>query len=80
MGKMRGHISLLLCLAVLGACATPAPVDRQREPRVDEIARALGCAADQVAVCIEVNCEPQDYVCAARGDVKELFGADDFRH
>lgn len=73
MSAVRNTLLGSLCLAVLAACATGETVDRRYEPDVGEIRRMLGCGSDQVAVCIEVNCEPADYVCAARGDFRDMF-------
>ena len=65
--------AMLFALAVTGGCATGEPIERDRDPDIREIARALGCSSTQVAVCVEVNCDPEDYVCAERGEMRDLF-------
>lgn len=65
---------------MLGACASDGPTERHDRIDAKEIAAEAGCKADEVAVCIEVDCQPEEYKCAARDDVVELFKARDFRH
>lgn len=67
----------LLTVSALVACANSGSVEKKREPDITQIAQELGCTSDQMPVCIEVNCEPEDYRCADRGDVRDLFGAGD---
>ena len=68
----------------LAACAstksTDRDRDRDRDPDISQIAELIGCRPDEVAVCIEVNCEPDQYACTNRGDVKDMFKAGEFRH
>lgn len=73
-------LPLLLSLAVLSACAGDAPVDQRDEASDGEIAQALGCTPDQVAVCTDVNCEPDEFSCMEREDAKRLLRAGDHWH
>jgi hypothetical protein len=70
----------MMILAMLTACAGGGPVDPVREPGIEQIAEAIGCTSEEVAVCIEVNCDVEDYQCAARDDVRRMFKAGEFRH
>lgn len=69
------------CLA-LGACASGDP--RTTKPNTQttpaEAARILGCNEDEVAFCMEVNCELEEYYCANRNDVREMLKAGEFRY
>jgi len=71
---------LMACLVALAACAGSEPVNPSGEARIEEIAKSIGCTSDEVAVCIEVDCKPEDYYCAAREDVRKMFKAGEFRH
>lgn len=63
--------TLILTLPLVGACA--AGGDGAGRPTVAEIARDLGCRDDEVAVCIEVNCQPEQYTCVPRGRVRDMM-------
>ena len=64
--------------AGLAACASGEPVARERSPDLLEVARALACAPEEVAVCVDVSCEPHEYQCAHKADVKALLGVRDY--
>jgi hypothetical protein len=68
------------CLA-LGACAASDPRTSARLTQTTpaEAARALGCNDDEVAVCMDSNCELEEYYCAPREDVRKMFKAGEFR-
>ena len=73
------------CLAIvvvicLTACASTEPNYRTSEPSAAEVAKAIGCSSDEVAVCIEVNCELEDWQCSPRDDVRQMFKVDEFKH
>jgi hypothetical protein len=83
---MTAHVTrncriAVACLTV-SACASESPYPgtqvTQTTPR--EAARVLGCHTDEVALCVEINCELEDYYCGNRGDVREMFKAGEFRH
>ena len=72
-------------LGVLGCASTDVDedgfvADRKRPPSAEEAARVLGCTDDQAAVCIQTNCEIEEFYCANREDVRMMFRAGDFRH
>lgn len=67
-------LPLLLSLAALTACATGEPVNREREPTIDEIRQMLACADDEIAVCIAIDCDPDDYHCAEKESVEDMLG------
>lgn len=66
----------------LGACSgtETQPRDQHRYPTAQEAANALGCSDEEIAMCIEINCELEDYRCANKDDVRKMFKADEFRH
>ena len=66
-------VLLLTSFLVLAGCATGEPADREARLDEESIARAVGCTSDQVAVCVAVNCELEDYVCAEKGELRSLF-------
>ena len=72
--------AVLLAGSVLMSCAGREPVEQAAPPDVEQIARELGCGGDEVAVCIDVNCEPEEFQCVPRNDVKRFFKAGEFRH
>jgi hypothetical protein len=72
-------LPLLLSLAALTACATGEPVNREREPTIDEIRQMLGCADDEIAVCIAIDCDPDDYHCAEKESVEDMLGPEGLR-
>jgi hypothetical protein len=69
----------------LGACATSDPrtststSTQLTQTTPAEAARALGCIDDEVAVCMDSNCELEEYYCAPRDDVRKMFKAGEFR-
>ena len=66
-------LSACLGLALVGGCATSETVNREPKPDLRQIAQALGCTKNQVAVCIDVDCDAEDYVCADKTEMRELF-------
>jgi hypothetical protein len=83
---MVAHVTRKLLPAavalVCSACAAenPYPATQVTQITPAEATRLLGCQDDEVAMCIETNCELEDYYCANRGDVREMFKAGEFRH
>ena len=71
---------LVICFVGMAACASTESADHQREPDVEDIARALGCKSEEVAVCIDVDCKPEEFYCADRNDIREMLGAGGTRH
>jgi len=69
---------LAICLIGLTACASSEPNEQAREPSASEVAKLIGCSSDEVALCIEVNCELEEWRCANRNDVRDMFKASDF--
>ena len=63
----------LLLMLTIGACATEETLDPPAELGSREIWEELGCADDQVAICIAVHCQPEDWVCADRAALRDLF-------
>ena len=37
-----------------------------RDPSPAEIAKMLGCTQSEIAFCMDVNCEPEEYACVDR--------------
>ncbi len=72
--------TLLLALAGIGlaACAGTETAPREQDPDIEQIAREIGCTPEEVAVCIDVSCEPDEFYCADRTDVRKLFRAGEF--
>ena len=75
-----GQSLLLTACVVLSACASSEQTKALTQVDAKEIAAAAGCSRDEVAVCIEIDCQPEEYRCAPRADVLSLFKARDFRH
>jgi len=71
---------LLMVCVVLGACASDGQSRQSKRIDARDIARLAGCDHDEVAICIEIDCQPDEYRCAARDDVVALFKAREFRH
>jgi len=71
--------------SLIGCASTDTESDsytanRMKSPTAQEAARVLGCSHDEVAICIEVNCEIEEFQCAAREDVKRMFKAGEYRY
>ena len=66
-------LPLLLCCSVVTACATRAPVDSFVDTGVDEYEQAIDCPPGYYAVCVDMSCEPEDYVCAPRGEFRRIY-------
>jgi hypothetical protein len=49
-------------------------------PSPEEAASVLNCADEEIAICIQTNCELEDYACASREDARKLFKAGDFQY
>ena len=73
-------LALAILVASLTACAGSEPTARTRDPSASEIAQIIGCSPQEVALCIEVNCELEDWRCADSNDVRDMFKAGDFNH
>ena len=73
---------LIVCaFSSYGCASTPDdPVERTRMPSPEEAASVLNCADDEIAICIQTNCELEDYACASREDARKLFKAGDFQY
>ena len=69
---------LAILVAFLTACASSEPYERTREPTASEVAKLIGCRSNEVALCIEVNCELEEWRCADSNDVRDMFKAGDF--
>jgi hypothetical protein len=73
MRTVRNTLLQSLCLAALVACATGEDVDRRYEPDASEIGNLPTCLPDQFAVCVDINCEPADYTCAEKDQLRGMF-------
>jgi hypothetical protein len=73
-------LALAIIVASLTACAASGsePTARTRDPSPSEIAQIIGCSPHEVALCIEVNCELEEWRCADSNDVRNMFKAGDF--
>jgi hypothetical protein len=71
-------LMLTICLIGLTACASSEPNEHVREPSAAEIAELIGCNSEEVALCIEINCELEEWHCAPRSEVRDMFKAGDF--
>ena len=69
---------LAITVACLAACASSEPNYHPREPTAAEVAKLIGCGSEEVALCIEINCELEEWRCADRTDVRDMFKAGDF--
>ena len=75
---VKRNFLLTLLVACLTACASSEPNERAREPSASEVAERIGCNSDEVALCTEINCELEEWHCAPRNDVRDMFKAGDF--
>ena len=73
MRSARDIVLLLAGFALLQGCATGKPEELRSAPEVTKMHEQLGCRSDEVAVCIDVDCEPEDYVCTRRTDFRDAF-------
>jgi hypothetical protein len=82
MAMQQSKIILLLVAiaASFAGCVNTDHVASARPPDHAEIAKSLNCTSEQVALCVETNCEPEEFQCADRGDVRDMFKAGEFRH
>ena len=75
---------LFFALGVLSLCGCSStetqPREKHRYPTAQEAANVLGCTEDEVAMCIEINCELDEYRCADSDDVRKMFKAGEYRH
>ena len=72
-------------LGMLGCASTDVGeedyvADRKRPVTPVEASKLLGCNDDEVAICIQTNCEIEEYYCTPREDARKMFRAGDFRH
>jgi len=83
---MAAHLTrnalLLTAGLVLSGCAaeSPYPSSQVTQTTPQEAARLLGCQNDEIAFCMETNCELEEYRCTKRSEVRDLLKAGDFRH
>ena len=80
MQQSRITLLLVAIAASFAGCANTDRVASARPPDHAEIAQSLNCTSEQVALCSETNCEPHEFHCADRGDLREMFKAGEFRH
>ena len=84
--RIASNLLVVGCLlGMLGCASTDVDedgfvADRKRPPSAQEAARILGCNDDEVAICIQTNCEIEEYYCTPREDARKMFRAGDFRH
>lgn len=64
---------LLLCGSVLTACAGRESVDTFADIDLDEFEQEVECPPGHYAVCVDMSCEPEDYVCAPRGEFRRIY-------
>lgn len=73
------HIAILIALIgcasnsprELGAAA--GPVNTGPEVSIEEIRAVLNCRRDEVAVCMDTDCDAEDYACAKRDDLRYML-------
>lgn len=73
---MHARLAILLqssSLIMLAACATGGPDDGMQDTQADAMSVELGCGPNQIAVCVDNICEPEDYVCAERDGLRDMF-------
>ena len=73
MSDKQSSLLLLCCLVALGACASGERLEPQSQRDIEEISRTLGCAEDEIAFCIDVDCEPDEFRCVDKSSVRDLF-------
>jgi hypothetical protein len=71
-------LMLAICLIGLTACASSEPKEHAGEPSAAEVVKLIGCNSDEVALCIEVNCDIEEWHCAPSDEVRDMFKAGDF--
>ena len=71
--------NVFLPLIFLAACASEPvnkpveAVDRGSGAEMAELRRVKGCTEDQVLVCMETTCNPENYACAEGSGVRRMF-------
>lgn len=84
--KTLGKSLLAVCLFSLFGCANTGTeedtyqADRVRPASAEQAARMLGCSHDEVAVCIQTNCELEEFYCANSEDARQMFRAGEYRY
>jgi len=74
------YVWLAAMCIVPSACASSEQTRQLQKIAAKDIAKAAGCTRDEVAICIEIDCQPEEYQCAPRSAVLDLFKAREFRH
>lgn len=72
------NVLLTFIVACLTACASTGENHRTPTPTAAEAAKLIGCHSDEVALCIEINCELEEWHCVERDEVRDMFKAGDF--
>ena len=84
--RTLGKSLLAVCLFSVFGCANTGTeedthrADRVRPASAEQAARMLGCTHDEVAVCIQTNCELDDYYYTNSEDAKRMFRAGEYRY
>ncbi len=82
MSKTLSSLLYIAILFALAGCASNSaselggragPVNTGPEVDIEEIRAVLRCARNEVAVCIETDCDAEDYACAKRDDMRYLL-------
>jgi hypothetical protein len=82
MSKILNVLSHAIFIVTLSACvmgapaklgAATGPVNTGPEVTIEEIRAVLRCARDEVAICIETDCDAEDYACAKRDDLRYML-------
>jgi len=67
---------LVVCALSSYGCASIAtdPLEENRTPGAEDVARALGCTEEEIAICVGANCKLDDYSCVDREEARGMFG------
>ncbi len=80
MNAIRHILAPLSCLILLTACASEPvnkPVEATHAGSGAENAalrKMVGCGSEEVLVCVEASCKPENYTCTAKSDIRRMFG------
>lgn len=77
--KVIGIAAGCVVATLLASCAVDKSQPLKRDPGPQKMAEELGCTEQEVALCVEVDCRPEDYSCVNREDARRILGVPEYR-
>lgn len=81
MQNIQSPLRNIAVIALLGVFVAGCAVEGGRKLEKvgrHEVAEFAGCGPDEVAMCVDTNCEPEEFKCVERGNAAQVLGVPEF--